>query len=61
MQYHVTFLIGSEERTEQLDATDAASAVAQTQIEFGRGEEQFELISVQLDEPMPNDLEESED
>ena len=61
MIYNVTFLLGGEERTERVDAPDAASAVAQTQIDFGRGNDQFELISVQLDEPLSHDLEQFED
>lgn len=61
MHYHVTFLLGGEERTEAVDAPDAASAVSITQIEYGRGEEMFELISVQLDDPLVDDEEQFED
>jgi len=61
MHYHVTFLLGGEERTEPVDAPDAASAVSLTQIEYGRGDEMFELISVQLDDPSVDDEEQFED
>lgn len=61
MHYQVTFRLGGDERTESIDAPDAASAVNQTQIEFGRGDEMFELISVTLDEPISPDDELSED
>lgn len=50
MRYHVTFLLAGEERTEAVDAPDAATAVSMIQFDFGRTEELFELISVQMDE-----------
>ena len=50
MHYHVTFQLAGEERTEAVDAPDAATAVSKVQFDFGRSDEMFELISVQLDE-----------
>ena len=58
MLYHVTFLLAGEEQTESIDATDAASAVAKM---HGRGDDQFELISVQLAETEESDEEQFED
>ena len=55
MHYQVTFRLDGDERTESIDAPDAASAVNQTQAEFGRGDEMFELISVTVDEPALSD------
>jgi len=60
MLYQVIFQLDGEERTATIDAPDAASGVNQTQVEFGRGDEMFELISVTLDEPL-SDEELSED
>lgn len=57
MQYQVTFRLGGEERTEEIDAPDAATAVQITQLEFGRSEGLFELISVQLEASDENDFE----
>jgi len=50
MQYQVTFQLAGEERTEAVDAPDAATAVSKIQFDFGRTDELFELISVQVDE-----------
>jgi hypothetical protein len=61
MLYHVTFLLAGEEQTESIDATDAASAVAKTQFDHGRGDDQFELISVQLADTEESDEEQAED
>jgi hypothetical protein len=61
MHYLVTFRLGGDERTEIVDAPDAASAVNQTQFEFGRGDDMFELISVTLDESANQDEEAFED
>jgi hypothetical protein len=61
MHYQVTFRLAGDERTEAVDAPDAASAVNQTQIEYGRGDDLFELISVQLDAPVESDDELFED
>ena len=48
MHYNVTFQVDGNERTESVDAPDAASAVTQIQAEHGRTSELFELIQVQL-------------
>ena len=61
MLYSVTFLLSGEEQTDTIDATDAASAVARAQFDHGRGEDQFELISVQLIDSDISDEEESND
>jgi hypothetical protein len=50
MHYQVTFQLAGEERTESVDARDAATAVSKIQFDFGRTDELFELISVQVDE-----------
>ena len=60
MLYHVIFQLDGEERAASVDAPDAATAVSQTQVEFGRGDEMFELISVTVDGPL-SDEELSED
>lgn len=61
MHYHVTFRLGGDERTEVVDAPDAASAVNQTQFEHGRGDDMFELISVTIDDTAGPDEESFED
>ena len=61
MLYSVTFLLSGDEQTDTIDATDAASAVARAQFDHGRGDEQFELISVQVIDSETADEEESED
>lgn len=48
MRYDVTFQIAGDERTETVDAPDAASAVATVEAEHGRTPDLFELIQVQL-------------
>ena len=53
MRYEVTFQIDGDERTESVDAPDAASAVATVEAEHGRTPELFELIQVQLIEESP--------
>jgi hypothetical protein len=55
MNYHVTFQLAGEERTESVDAPDAATAVSKIQFDFGRTDEMFELISVQVDESSAED------
>ncbi len=55
MQYQVTFQLAGEERTEAVDAPDAATAVSKIQFDFGRTDEMFELISVQVDETATED------
>jgi hypothetical protein len=48
MRYEVTFQIAGDERTEMVDAPDAATAVATVEAEHGRTAEMFELIQVRL-------------
>ncbi len=48
MHYEVTFQIAGDERTESVDAPDAATAVATVEAEHGRTPELFELIQVHL-------------
>lgn len=48
MRYDVTFQIAGDERTETVDAPDAATAVATVEAEFGRTPDLFELIQVHL-------------
>ena len=48
MRYEVTFQIAGDERTETVDAPDAATAVATVEVEHGRTPELFELIQVHL-------------
>ncbi len=48
MHYEVTFQIAGDERTESVDAPDAASAVAAVEAEHGRTPDLFELIQVHL-------------
>lgn len=55
MHYHVTFQLAGEERTESVDAPDAATAVSKIQFDFGRTDELFELISVQVDDTAEED------
>ena len=53
MRYEVTYQVGGDERVEQVDAPDAASAAASVQETFGRTEELFELIYVHLLDAVP--------
>lgn len=53
MRYDVTYWVEGEERTDRLDAPDAASAAAVVQEAYGRAEGLFELISVNLLDDMP--------
>ncbi len=56
MRYEVTFQVDGEERTEAVEAPDAASAVATIETEHGRTPELFELIQVHLiEEPVAED------
>jgi hypothetical protein len=48
MRYEVTFQVAGEERTETVDAPDAATVVATVEAEYGRTPELFELIQVRL-------------
>ena len=52
MRYDVTYQVSGEERTDRIEAPDAAAAAAAMHDAHGRSSEMFELISVQLlDEP----------
>jgi hypothetical protein len=55
MRYEVTFHVAGEERTETVDAPDAASAVATVEAEHGRTPELFELIQVHLIEELTSE------
>lgn len=55
MHYEVTFQVAGEERTEMVDAPDAATAVATVEAEYGRTLELFELIQVHLIEGISSD------
>ena len=55
MRYDVTYFVGSEERTDRIDAPDAAAAAAAIQQAHGRGVEHFELISIQLLDPLSDE------
>jgi len=48
MRYDVTFQVDGHERTQAVDAPDAASAVAAIEAEHGHSPGMFELIQVQL-------------
>jgi hypothetical protein len=48
MHYNVTYHLGTEEFTAEVEAPDAATAVSKIQFDHGRSEDHFELISVQL-------------
>ena len=55
MRYEVTIQIAGDERTETVDAPDAATAVATVEAEHGRTTELFELIQVQLIEEVSSE------
>lgn len=56
MRYEVTFQVDGEERTEAVEAPDAAAAVAAIESEHGRTPELFELIQVHLlDDVVPEE------
>jgi hypothetical protein len=55
MRYEVTFQVAGDERTEMVDAPDAASAVATVEAEYGRTPELFELIQVHLMEEVSSE------
>ena len=55
MRYEVTFQIAGDERTEPVDAPDAATAVATVEAEHGRTPELFELIQVHLVEDVSSE------
>lgn len=52
MRYAITFQVGGEEQTQEVDAPDAATAAELIRDEQGRTDELFELISVQLLDPI---------
>jgi hypothetical protein len=52
MRYDVTYQVANEERTDRLDAPDAATAASMVQEAHGHEDGMFELISVVLlDDP----------
>ncbi len=54
MIYEVTYQIEGEERTDRVDAPDAAGAVASVRDAHGPSPDRFELLLVHLvDEPAP--------
>lgn len=55
MHYHVTYHVGTEEFTDEVEAPDAATAVSKIQFDHGRTDEHFELISVQLLDPVESE------
>ncbi len=55
MRYEVTFQVAGEERTELVDAPDAATAAATIEAEHGRTPEMFELIQVHLIEDVSSE------
>ena len=48
MRYEVTFQVDGDERMQEVEAADAASAVAVVEAEHGHTPELFELIQVHL-------------
>lgn len=52
MHYAITFQVGGEEHTQEVDAPDAATAAELIRDERGKTDELFELISVQLLDPI---------
>lgn len=60
MLYNITYRVGAEEFTDEVDAPDAATAVSKIQFEHGRSDDHFELISVQLLDPMETQPEAAE-
>jgi hypothetical protein len=61
MHYNVTYHVGTEEFTDEVDAPDAATAVSKIQFEHGRGDDHFELISVQLLDSLESEPEQVEE
>ena len=58
MIYEVTYQLGGHERTDRVEAPDAASAASSVKEAHGRSEDRFELLLVhlvedQLDPPSP--------
>ncbi|CAN5658704.1 hypothetical protein BH09CHL1_BH09CHL1_14850 [soil metagenome] len=52
MHYNVTYHVGTDEFTDEVEAPDAATAVSKIQFDHGRTDDHFELISVQLQESL---------
>ena len=48
MIYEVTYQLGGQERTDRVDAPDAAGAAASVKDAYARSEERFELLLVHL-------------
>lgn len=48
MTYEVTYQVGGEERTDRVDAPDAAGAAATVREAHGRAADHFELLLVHL-------------
>ena len=48
MRYEVTYQLAGDERTDQIDAPDAAAAAAAAREAHGRSADMFELILVHL-------------
>lgn len=61
MHYNVTYHVGGDEFTDEVEAPDAATAVSKVQFEHGRGDDHFELISVQLIESLEPEPEPADD
>jgi len=61
VHYNITYHVGTEEFTDEVEAPDAATAVSKIQFEHGRGDDHFELISVQLLDPVEPETAEDPD
>ncbi len=48
MIYEVTYQLGGQERTDRVDAPDAAGAAASVKEAYARSEDRFELLLVHL-------------
>jgi hypothetical protein len=48
MIYEVTYQLGGQERTDRVDAPDAAGAAASVKDAYARSEDRFELLLVHL-------------
>lgn len=55
MRYAITFQVGGDEHTQEVDAPDAATAAEIIRDERGKTDEMFELISVLLLDPIDQD------
>lgn len=61
MHYNITYHVGVDEFTDEVEAPDAATAVSKVQFEHGRSDDHFELISVQLLDPVEPETAENPD